>query len=270
MLQALPISSEIIEYIVAQEPHKDGGLHIHAFLKYEKKVAFGGRRWDIGGFHGNYLPAKSWDAVRQYVTKGSNFISNIDTDAAARKKACGRELNKRLLTEDLADLVDEGVLPLKQLISVMANREVYRTLRSPTLPRAEGFIPNCLGVTLLLDVHPKQRHYWIWSTAPNKGKTTFLKELTAAHPCYWYAYLETFQDPHPDTQFVILDEYSTASITATQLNQMADCTHKYPFKGGPSRQLHRATLIVCGNRSIVQVYPNVHELIKARFVEIEL
>ena len=44
------------------------------------------------------------------------LISSFDVDAATRKKSCGRALNKRLLEEDLTDLVQEGVVRLQGLL----------------------------------------------------------------------------------------------------------------------------------------------------------
>ena len=38
MLEFLKRLVKIEEYIIAQEKHKDGGLHLHCYLKLEKKV----------------------------------------------------------------------------------------------------------------------------------------------------------------------------------------------------------------------------------------
>lgn len=55
--------TSIVEYVIAQELHQDGTPHIHAFIKYSKKVDWKADKWDIGAFHGNYQVAKSWNAV---------------------------------------------------------------------------------------------------------------------------------------------------------------------------------------------------------------
>ena len=52
-------------------------------------------------------PGLGTQDVKAYCMKGGNFISSFDVDAATRKKSCGRALNKRLLEEDLTDLVQE-------------------------------------------------------------------------------------------------------------------------------------------------------------------
>lgn len=255
--------------MVCRELHQDGHPHAHAFVKYERKVEWGSSKWDIDGHHGDYQVAKCWRAVENYCRKGGNYISNFDVDAAASKRACGRLLNKRLLNEDLADLVAEELVPLQDYLKLKACKEAYFKDIAPALPRCLGFIPNALG-HLLPMVDGKCRHYWLWSRGPNTGKTTFLKSVASAHPSHWYCYAETFQNLHPGTQFVLLDEYTVPHLKTTTLNQMCDGTYPYPCKGGVTVQLPDVVILVCSNKPPEEVYPNDHPLIKARFRPIEL
>lgn len=269
LLENLPIHQEFKEYVICQEPHEDGSPHLHAFLKYKTKVQFGPRRWDIDSYHGHYEPAQSWRAVEKYCKKGGNYISNFDLNAAASKKASGRSLNKRILEEDLLDLVDEGEVHVKDYIRLKLNKTAIIRDKLPLLSRCVGYIPNGLGKILPV-LEGKQRHYWIWSDQPNTGKTTFLKSVAAAFPSYWLSYRETFQACHPGTQFVLLDEYSSPHLPATQLNQMCDGTWQYPYKGGEPVQLQDPIILVGSNKPPEEVYPNVHKLITARFVVVSL
>lgn len=77
----------ITEYVIAQEKHEDGSPHVHAFIKYNKKVEWKETKWDIGGYHGNYQVAKSWKAVERYCKKDGDYIANIDVVAAKSHKA---------------------------------------------------------------------------------------------------------------------------------------------------------------------------------------
>lgn len=250
--------------MVAQEEHQDGAKHLHAFVKYAKKLEFKPDRWDIGGFHGNYQVARSWADVQAYCKKGGNFVSSFDTDAAKRKKSCGRDLNKRIIEEDLTSLVQEGVVRLVDYLRVKANKEAYLRDMTSSLPACQSWIPNPWGYLMPL-IETKQRHIWVWSASPNKGKTTFLKALASQYPCYWYTYSENFQAPARDTQFVLLDEYSKAHLTVMQLNQMCDGTYQYPVKGSNPIGLREPVLVLASNKSPEEVYPKCFPFVLARF-----
>ena len=140
-----------------------------------KKTEWAPRKWDLDGFHGNYQKARSWQDVKAYCMKGGNFISSFDVDAATRK-SCGRALNKRLLEEDLTDLVQEGVVRLQDYLRIKAAKEAFIRDQTASLPRCVGFIPNTFNLCFPM-ITGKQRHLWIWSSGANKGKTTFLLDL---------------------------------------------------------------------------------------------
>lgn len=265
----LCLKTPIKEYIVCRELHKDGHPHAHAFIKYEKKVEWGARKWDIDDHHGDYQQAKCWKAAEKYCQKDGDYISNFDVNAAGNKKDSGRALNKRLLEEDLRDLVHEGVVQLEKYIKLKACKDAFLKDSAPALPRCSGFVPNSLG-KLLPILADKQRHFWLWSARPNTGKTTFLKFVGTNFASHWFTYKEHFQSIHPGTQFVLLDEYSSPHLQVTQLNQMCDGTWMYPSKGGNPVQLVDPIVLIGSNKPPEEVYPNCYPLINARFVVIEL
>lgn len=117
-----------MEWVVARELHKDGTPHLHAFVKYEKKVSWATRRWDIGGFHGEYEGAKSWDRVKRYCQKGDDFISSIDTESALAKKG---KKNIFLMNAPVLDLVDGGHIHALQLPNLIKSRCIYRQQDPP-------------------------------------------------------------------------------------------------------------------------------------------
>lgn len=71
------------DHILAQELHADGGLHLHAYLKTTRKVNTTNssfldlRNGSVGTYHGNYQTCRNPAAVKQYVTKDGNWISNF-------------------------------------------------------------------------------------------------------------------------------------------------------------------------------------------------
>jgi hypothetical protein len=268
-------TNDIKEYVVATELHKDGTPHVHAFIRYEKKVQFSPRRWDLcvsneSIYHGNYQHARCWRAVQLYCTKqDAVYITNIDLDAADQKKTCGRLLNKRIIEEPLTDLVNEGVVRIHDYLRIKACKEAYIRDVAPVLPRATDFLKNSFGL-LLPVLTGKKRHFWLWSSGPDTGKTTFLRFLAASYPSHWYCYKESFQSISVHTQFLLMDEYSIAHLTVMQLNQICDGTYQYPVKGVSSVMLEQPIVVVASNKPPAAVYPNCHELVLARFSVFEL
>ena len=51
-------------------------------------------------------------------------------------------MNKRLLEEDLTDLVQEGVVRLQDYLRIKAAKEAFIRDQTASLPRCVGFIPN--------------------------------------------------------------------------------------------------------------------------------
>jgi len=93
-------------------------------------------------------------------------------------------------------------------------------------PTCEDYIPNTWDLELpLLEQGEKKKHYWLWSTEPNMGKTTFLRKLDSDYRCSWYNVNESFQQIHTDSQFILFDEYSVPHLKVTALNSMCDATY---------------------------------------------
>lgn len=269
----------ITEFVICTENHVDGYPHVHAFVQHSTKVVFTPHRWDIDGYHGNYQKARNWRAVESYLKKpkadgtpkvpGVDFLSNIDIDAARAKKAAR---NRQLMTECPLKLVEQGAITVFQVPQLVIACKLLKDLQEPVLPRCEGFIPNDFGI-LMPTRQGKQRHFWLWSAAPNTGKTTFLETLSREHPCYLFSQQEKYQDTlRETTQFLLFDEYSSPTLTLTHLNTICDGTAKHPRKGTSAVSLVKPTVIICGNKPPEQVYTSESSwpLIHARFHVIEL
>jgi len=118
----------------------------------------------------------------------------------------------------------------------------------------------------------KQRHFWIWSSSPNKGKSTFLNSVEQSFPSLRFGYEEIYQQHLPYSQFVLLDEFSHSKLVGlTKLNSMCDGTYQYPVKGASSFKLTDPIILVCGNSDPLFLFPeSLHPLIQARFTIINL
>lgn len=261
----------ITKYVICSEPHADGYPHAHAFVQYQSKVVWRHNRWNIAGYQGHYEKARSWVCVENYCKKGDDFIQeNCDPEAAKKHKATR---NVRLLTEDPKELILSGEISVFQLNQLSVAKQIWESLQEPQLPRCIGFIPNDFGILLPIGTG-KRRNYWIWSTAPNTGKTTFLLSLAARHYCHFFNVEEKYQDTMTQKiQFILFDEYSGPALKWTQINQICDGTYQYCRKGQPAVTLtERPIVIICGNKPPSQVYSSEESLplIEARFQVIEL
>lgn len=258
------------QVLVSRELHEDGSPHLHCYLYYDQKFDCTNERFfDLGVFHPNVQVAKSLRAVQAYIKKDGDYIQE-GMDYAAEISAIQDHkavLGKRLIAgEDLVDLAEEYPQIIFGFKKLYEDVQMFRSLKVPSLPRCQGFIPNEFGLIMPL-CSDKRRHYWYWSTKPNKGKTTWLKSIQSKFPSLWYSWTEKYQVPSPSAQFVLLDEYSVGHLTVTQLNMMCDGTYQYPVKGSSPFALPNSTVLVCGNKDPMEIYDEKHhELIKARFI----
>nr|WPR18792.1 MAG: hypothetical protein [Crogonang virus 111] len=259
------------QVLVSSELHSDGHPHLHCYLYYETKWSCRNEKYfDIQGFHPNIQAAKSLKAVELYIKKDGDFIQEgMDYKHELQARQSHQAvLGKRFLDgEDTLTILESTPELFFQLDKIERCVAILKGLKKPTLPRCTGFIPNTITTEPLIVSDIKQRHYWFWSELPNKGKTTFLSSIQASFPSLWYDKAQKFQTASPTAQFVLLDEYSTGHLTVTSLNEMCDGKYLYPVKGSPSFTLDMPILLVCGNKSPLEIYhdPKHHELIKARF-----
>ncbi len=256
---------KIEEWVVAQELHKDGTTHLHAYLKYKIKVLWSPRKWDLNEFHGHYAPCKSPKNVMQYCIKDGQFISNINLEALKAKQ------NKHIMLEDFdkdaIDLLENGKLHPMSLNNFLKNQETYKKLK------AAKNRPVVNKHTLKID---KKRHIWIYGET-NTGKTTELKSMLNS-----YGSTECFQIPvngdwskYNYEKYLWLDEYK-GQLTIQELNKICDClcsvTGKY-ISGGIDLN-PEAIVIITSNYNIKQCYnktdPDLIQSLYNRFTETEM
>lgn len=266
--------SGLKQVLVSRELHEDGSPHLHCYLYYDSKFDCSNQRFfDIAGYHPNVQSAKSLKAVRDYVKKDGDYIQegmNYKAELEASDDHVS-VLCKRLLDgENEEELIRQHPKLVRGYKKLVQDVEFFKLRHSKSLPLCTTEIPNTWGLTLSLSVD-KNRHYWLWSSAPNLGKTTFLTSIQSSFPSLWYSVSEKYQVSAPGSQFVLLDEYSVGHLTITQLNSMCDGTYRYPVKSAESYNLPGSILLVCGNKSPLAIYSEeFHALLQARFTIIDL
>lgn len=115
----------IDKYIIAQENHKDGNKHIHAYILLSKKINIRDARYfDIKEFHPKVEGCRSWKNVVKYVTKDGNYISNYDSDVL--KRLINDNMKVGELYEKARELAKDG--KVKEGVAVLEHSKTVRDL----------------------------------------------------------------------------------------------------------------------------------------------
>lgn len=238
-LQELQSRYQIDEYVIAEELHKDGHTHLHAFVKLAKRKKFSKDMFDICGYHGNYQPAKSWRAVKDYVQKDGNYITNIDL--AASDNHHSKKIKPEHFLRDPLELLDEGILPAMSLNNFIKNRDIYKMLLNQKRLRE---IPQ--------DIE-KKRHHWIYGES-NSGKTTYIRKKMCQDADDWFQipYNGDWKGYNGQTN-LYADEYK-GQLTIQEINRICDGGAKVNTKGGSTQLAWNVVVWIISNYPYSKVY----------------
>ena len=83
LLELVRQRAGIQDYMIAQEKHKDGGFHLHAYFKFQEKLDRSASKlflWEY--YRKKYMPnvqkIRSVHKVWKYIKKDGKFITNLD------------------------------------------------------------------------------------------------------------------------------------------------------------------------------------------------
>lgn len=272
------------EWVISQEEHKEGGLHLHGYIKLAQKIntrdpAF----MDMEGFHPHLKAVKNKNGWLEYLLKEDmDPLASFDVkDQVLCSKAHEKRKRNR---EQLDMLMEKG--PYKMLLMGEIAPCQYKTwknayeliLKDKEEEQAQEKDPlgteldNPWGLKLKINQDLKKCHFWIWSKAPNMGKTTWLQGLDSKYCCGWWNVNENYQNHlNMASELVLFDEFR-GQITISRMNSLCDGTILVPLKGlAPSRFRQKPVVLVCGNKPPEEVYKEDHlEYIYARFEVFEV
>ena len=246
-LKILDAKCDIKEYVIAEEKHKDGSPHLHAFIKLMRKKRFNARMFDLEDldevYHGEYQKAKSFHAVCRYVIKDGNYISNMDVEKYLQKKG---KLTKEDLLADVDYVLDNNKITPLQVTNWYRNSCTYKMLHRKRLP----------------DVLPeKKRHLWIYGPS-NTGKTTMLRNQMREKGEDNFFEIPTNNDwvGYSDQYYLWMDEYK-GQLTVQQLNRICDGGSKMNVKGATVQLRYDCQVIILSNYSIAECYSKVDQVL---------
>lgn len=150
--------------------------------------------------------------------------------------------------------------------------ELYRMLKRSKeeidVPELKS-LPNTWGLEMPVE-NKKKRHYWIWSTAPSRGKTAFTNFLKKTGFAQEIELVDKCSEMDDRRKILVIDEYNNAKLTISEINKICDGTKTFDVKYGKPISIRDALVIVTSNGSISDLYPNKAVLLQARFNEINV
>lgn len=191
---------EAEEYIISREQHQDGHNHLHAYIRFKRKMHI--RRADffnfIGGKQANVQKVKNKDNCVAYVAKNGQFVSKaLDVPAIVAAVEKKKELKKRKV-EKKNVLVFEAVKSGKSYDDLLGDELLgpYLVTHSNSvktfLVDYEDMLqkrrkPNEIPNLVILEIQQKRwnlRKHWEFKEKqfyifgpPDCGKTTLIMQL---------------------------------------------------------------------------------------------
>lgn len=271
--------NNLFHYIIAHELHKNGDDHIHAYLKFSEPVRTKSSSFaDLVHpdtqqvYHGNYQGCRSAKNVVKYVTKDEDYISDLDVPSIVAGKSSRKAICQKILSgTELAEIAQDHPEIIFGYTKLKLDVQTFKEDMAPRKPSLPTFLPNPWGLVLPSFKKAKKRHYWIYSTKPNLGKTfLFAKPLVEEYRAVIAAGNLSVWNVEVSTQLLILDDYNHAALRYNDLNTICDGTYCFKRAYRGVVQLSNFLVIVLSNQCIKDIYPNMYELLYARFNEIEL
>lgn len=253
--------------IVCHENHHETeGEHLHAWVKFSSKQRIGNGKWgslfDWDGIHGNYTKVTCStrsiaDTVKYVMKDGDTLIWNCNPEALMNpgKSHVRKYDNEKILNTPMKQLVDEGVINIKDVPSYQRGIQAYKLLDKPATKT------KCRG---------------IWLVGPaGCGKSTWAHKLGEHLGGYYEKAQNKWWDGYDKEKVVVLDDLDTEAL----LHYLKIWSDKFPCKGevkGATVWLHHDWFVVTSNFSIREITEKTgdsahfYDALKRRFHELNL
>jgi hypothetical protein len=274
LLQARLAEYRIDKYIIAHEHHANGDDHLHCYFKLNEPFRTRDpKALDLREVHGNYQGCRSAKNVVKYCSKAEDYLANFDVGDVVNGESVTKIAMQRVLAGDnLVDVVKDHPTLLRGYRNLKLDIDAFREDSIPEKPDLPAFLPNPWTLLLPTFRPAKKRHYWLWSSAPNLGKTTkFAKPLRDQYRGEIHTGDFRYWNVSRHDQFLILDDFNTAKVKYDVLNQLCDNTYLFSkIYVGNVKITNDYVVIVLSNSSIDMLYPHMNFLLYERFEEIKL
>lgn len=259
-------------WIIAKEKHFDENnlensqfpYHIHVVMSTTKNVRWSKDVFDIVGndghkYHGNYCRSVFWEKSILYLTKeDKDYFTNINIKDVEKNSKIHQtilstqEKNKLILTTDLVDLVDTGMIPISQLRSLQKCKDLYQMMKRDKSP----FI--------------NRKCFWIHGP-PGIGKSYTVRQM---FPELYPKDCTKWWDHYKGEKVVLFEEFDpNCKDLSTLLKKWSDVYSLIGEVKGGSVDLLYEVFIVTSNYTINQIFSTSTDIdlniaLTRRFVEI--
>lgn len=266
-------------WIIAREKHFDAEnlenadnlendqspYHIHVVMATTKEVRWSKNAFDIVSkdghvYHGNYCRSVFWEKSILYLTKeDKEYLTNINIKDVEKNSKLHQtilstqEKNKLILTNDLVDLVDTGLIPISQLRSLQKSKDMYQMMKRDKSP----FI--------------NRKCFWLYGP-PGIGKSYTVRQM---FPELYPKDCTKWWDHYKGEKVVLFEEFdSNCKDLSTLLKKWSDVYSLIGEVKGGSVDLLYEVFIVTSNYTINQIFStsvdvDLNFAIRRRFVEID-
>ncbi len=225
------------EFCICRETHEDGGLHLHAYVFYDKPGVRNADiiKFDFNGYHGNYQSVRNRSRVLVYVQKqDADVLTNIDkellVDKGAKRKRENAEVFGSSETE-LKAMYLAGDYSWRGLLAMLKARHAFRLMTMKPLQA--------------MDV----KGIWIYGE-PGCGKSHWAR---TQFPNAYLKLQNKWFDGYDLQETILLEDFDFQKL-GHHLKLWADkwgCHGE--VKGGLTPLLH-SRLIITSNYTIGQLY----------------
>lgn len=268
-------------YIVCQEKHKDGSLHLHLALSFQEQFSSRDMKvFDkICGQHGNYQVMRNVRNAVAYVTKEGDFLCHgIDPNAILQKKS-GKfdEIAKQIMEgKTFKEIAYENpgfVMHHKRKIEEYQmwckrhrEEEKKEWVKISTEDIQDLNTPEEMSIACWLNLNIREprefRQAQLYIHGPPKmGKSTLCQKLDQFLKIYYVPRDEDFYDEYEDGVYdmIVFDEF-TNTKKMQFMNQMLDGQTFYlRKKGGQILKKQNLPVMILSNFSLEQNYKKLEE-----------
>ncbi len=246
LLVHLQSLGKLDEFCICRETHEDGGLHLHAYVWYDKPGVPNADvlKFDFDGHHGDYQSVRSRARVLVYVQKqDADVLTNIDkellVDKGAKRKRENAEVFGSSETE-LKAMFLAGDYSWRQLLAMLKSRHAFRLM---TLTPLQSVAVK--GIWIYGEPGSGKSH-WARTTFPN----SYLKLQNK-----WF-------DGYDLQEEILLEDFDFSKL-GHHLKLWADKWGSHgEVKGGLTPLLH-SRLIITSNYTIAQLFADDVALVAA-------